>query len=456
MNSRRNSPRRLLLEELEGRLVPSTTTSLNWSGYAVTTAAGAVTSVSSNWVVPTFTSTSANGYSASWVGIDGYNSNTVEQIGTEADYLSGRATYYAWYEMYPNASRTISTITVSAGDTISGQVSWAAGSTKGGTYTLTLTNNTSRQTDTVTINSTTAFQRSSAEWIMEAPSLGGILPLAGFGTESFTGAQATISGTTGPINASLAGTQLEQINMVNQRGSQLDSTGTITDASNTSSFTVTFTGASSTGGSGGTGGGGGHHHHHGGGGFSNEQSAVTASQAAAVSTLLASTPRLLAPTVTLPAAQPAAVTTSSQVISPAAPSAGLAALGGGGENQSAYSTGTPQQAEAAMPEVPPDGDQPEAPAAPSKSDANSDAAPMPPAAADEAAGDAIQLRDACFMDGRWVPVAPGDGANTTPRQDDENGSLPTVAGVLFTFSLGSCLGIAREQAAERRRRLDLR
>jgi hypothetical protein len=46
------------------------------------------------------------------------------------------------------------------------------------------------------------MQRSSAEWVVEAPTSGSVLPLANFGTATFTSASATINGTTGPINDS--------------------------------------------------------------------------------------------------------------------------------------------------------------------------------------------------------------------------------------------------------------
>jgi hypothetical protein len=42
---------------------------------------------------------------------------------------------------------------------------------------------------------------SSAEWIAEAPSSGKVLPLANFGTVTFTGASATGSGRSGSIGA---------------------------------------------------------------------------------------------------------------------------------------------------------------------------------------------------------------------------------------------------------------
>lgn len=44
-------------------------------------------------------------YASFWVGIDGYSSGSVEQLGTHSDCVGkGRASYYAWWEMYPASS----------------------------------------------------------------------------------------------------------------------------------------------------------------------------------------------------------------------------------------------------------------------------------------------------------------------------------------------------------------
>ena len=75
-------------------------TSTNWSGYAATT--GTYTSVSASWTEPTGTCSGSAKYSSFWVGLDGYNSNSVEQTGSEVDCSGSRAVYYAWYEMYPD------------------------------------------------------------------------------------------------------------------------------------------------------------------------------------------------------------------------------------------------------------------------------------------------------------------------------------------------------------------
>ncbi len=87
-----------------------TASSTNWSGYAVTGANGAFTDVKATWVQPTATCGSRKtAYSSFWVGLDGYSSNSVEQLGTDSDCSRGRATYYGWWEMYPNPSMELST-----------------------------------------------------------------------------------------------------------------------------------------------------------------------------------------------------------------------------------------------------------------------------------------------------------------------------------------------------------
>jgi len=167
-------------------------TSTNWSGYAVTT--GLVSDAKGSWVVPVVTCTSTNTYSSAWVGIDGYSNNTVEQIGTEQDCRSGQPTYYAWYEMYPKPSFRINNVPVKAGDNINAEVKYVNGK-----FVLTLANATTGKSFTTTQKG--KGQRQSAEWIMEAPWSGGVLPLANFGAIPFSHASTTVNGTTGSINA---------------------------------------------------------------------------------------------------------------------------------------------------------------------------------------------------------------------------------------------------------------
>jgi hypothetical protein len=246
----KNKPlgRSLMFEPLEMRLALSTVvaaTSTNWSGYAVTASNNTVSYVSGTWTVPTVTasSSSSTGYCAVWVGIDGYNSSTVEQIGTESEISNGVTTYYAWYEMYPSASVTITSMKISAGDSITGSVQYVTSGTYAGKFLLTITDTTQNETFSIYLSLSSA-KRSSAEWVVEAPSSSsGVLTLAKFSTVTFTNAYATISGTTGAIDTWTA----YRINMTSSSGSTvLDNTSTLTDSNSTSSFTVTYVGSSST------------------------------------------------------------------------------------------------------------------------------------------------------------------------------------------------------------------
>jgi hypothetical protein len=157
-------------------------TSTNWSGYAVT--GSRFTSVSASWTQPT-AKCSGTAYSSFWVGLDGDTSNTVEQTGTDADCSGSTPQYYAWYEMYPKFPVNLRG-TVRPGDHLSASVT-TDGS---GRFTLTITDSTQGWTNTTNARLKSA-KLASAEVIAEAPSSsGGVLPLANFGTVSFSGAKA--------------------------------------------------------------------------------------------------------------------------------------------------------------------------------------------------------------------------------------------------------------------------
>jgi hypothetical protein len=218
------------------------TASTNWSGYAIQTNSGTVVnSVSGSWIVPAV-SGSGTAYSSAWVGIDGYNSSSVEQIGTDSDLSRGYPSYYAWYEMYPSAMVETS-LAVHAGDSISASVAYAGSNV----FKLTLTDNSTQKSFTTT-QTMTGAQRSSAEWIEEAPSSNsGVLTLADFNSIIFSNCSANIgpasgstSGTSGPIDNPWANTTLYSINMVTSRGATQDTTGSLTDSGAASQFTVTY------------------------------------------------------------------------------------------------------------------------------------------------------------------------------------------------------------------------
>lgn len=161
--------------------------SLNWAGYASYN--HTFSDVKGTWTQPTAdcSTTNKSTYSSFWVGLDGYNSSSVEQIGTDADCSHGKATYYAWYEMYPNPSVTIGNFPINPNTPYTGEVKY----TGNNSFTLTLTGGGHTFSTTQTLRNA---PRSSAEWIAEAPSLcaGGchIAPLTDFHQVNFSGASA--------------------------------------------------------------------------------------------------------------------------------------------------------------------------------------------------------------------------------------------------------------------------
>ena len=185
--------------------------SLNWAGYA---ALGGGTSASANWVVPSVRG--SYGYSASWVGIDGARSSTVEQTGTESDDIYGQRVYSAWVELYPAPELAIqyqsgADVAVYPGDHMSGSVK-----ATGDRYRIRLTDHT-RHWQYAQTWVDPSGTNSSAEVITEAPSLastGNLLPLANFGSEHFTSVHISGHATrtvmvarSGRVKASVTGSQ---------------------------------------------------------------------------------------------------------------------------------------------------------------------------------------------------------------------------------------------------------
>jgi hypothetical protein len=146
-----------------------------WSGYATT--GSNFTSVSAGWNEPTVTCNSSNDLYAPWVGIDGYNSITVEQTGVATNCSSGQPVYQAWYEMFPGAPVYYNNA-VSGGDQFTGTVI-----RNGTNYVLGITDVTKGWTQTTV--KTGNHANSSAEFILESPTHA----YPNFGTVTFTGAK---------------------------------------------------------------------------------------------------------------------------------------------------------------------------------------------------------------------------------------------------------------------------
>src|ERR1035438_801600 len=173
-------------------------TSTSWSGYVVDGANGSVTDVKGSWTVPAVICSGSGSTSSSfWVGIDGYPSTTVEQVGTHSDCASGAPSYYAWFEFYPSPEIPFSGLTIQPGDQVSAEVSFS-----GGWFNVTITDEATGESSFTTTTFPSAL-RSSAEWIAEDPEdlNHNLLPFANFGMVAFgfdnTGVTNTCSATVG-------------------------------------------------------------------------------------------------------------------------------------------------------------------------------------------------------------------------------------------------------------------
>jgi Peptidase A4 family/Ricin-type beta-trefoil lectin domain-like len=236
--------------------MPNTTaaTSPNWSGYVDTSQNDSVTYVAGTWTVPTVTATSGDTTSFAWVGIDGWNGNgTVEQTGTAQGVSNGVPYYFAWWEMWSTngysgpggrVDQRISSMTVSPGDSITASVTYESSGTYAGDFLLSI-NDTSQPNDSFsTYENPSVYQdplpdRSSAEWIMETPTVsGGYATLPNFGSITFTNCNANVNGTPG---------QAQAVNLSSNVVAS-DTTSVLTDSTDSGwSFTVLYNSAGTAG-----------------------------------------------------------------------------------------------------------------------------------------------------------------------------------------------------------------
>jgi hypothetical protein len=201
--------------------------STNWSGYALTSSTqGAYTSITGTWKVPTITPTSDDRYSSQWIGIDGDGNSNLIQLGTEADSVGGRAQYSAWWEILPNYAIDIPGITPRPGDTLTASIA----KTSTGKYAISLKDVTTGQS----YSSTKSYsgQAQSAEWIVEAPTVGGSQSAAAhFSPTPFSG--LTVNSANPHLNTS------EEI-ILRANGTNVSTPSAPNSSGN--GFTVTYTG----------------------------------------------------------------------------------------------------------------------------------------------------------------------------------------------------------------------
>jgi hypothetical protein len=175
--------------------------STNWAGYAAAHPDTAFRYVQATFFVPYVDCTiTPNSFSSHWVGLDGLNSRTVEQLGVEAACVGTSPQYYAWYEMYPGSESSV--FTVNAGNSIIARAYYGERAKK---FVLALDDTTTGQHFSRSLPCGAAScSRSSAQVISESPasSSGQALPLADYRASSFSGVSVTDShGHHGTLNS---------------------------------------------------------------------------------------------------------------------------------------------------------------------------------------------------------------------------------------------------------------
>jgi hypothetical protein len=196
-----------------GTASPGMLQSTNWSGDAVT--GKTYKRVTATWVVPTVTVTVNNRYASDWVGIGGFSSGDLIQAGTAEQSVGGSAQYYAWTEVLPQPEVPISGFAVHPGDSMTVDVL----NTTSRRWTITVKNNTTGQSSVRHFRYSSLH--SSAEWIHEAPTVGGTQAQLA----TTTNANFDFGKVNGTIVIGSAGTQhqIQLIGLTDATPSNLDS-----------------------------------------------------------------------------------------------------------------------------------------------------------------------------------------------------------------------------------------
>jgi hypothetical protein len=175
----------------------------NWSGYALSSgSSGNYTSASFHWTVQSATYVNypqnpmSFNDSSQWVGIGGYSTNDLIQLGSESFVSSsGTPSYDVWYELLPAdetlltncTPASLSSCPVNPGDAMVASLSCTSNCTVNNsntTWTLSMQDTTKGWSWTG--NFTYASCLCSAEWIDEAPTFSEIVGISNFGIGSFT------------------------------------------------------------------------------------------------------------------------------------------------------------------------------------------------------------------------------------------------------------------------------
>ncbi len=178
--------------------------STNWAGQIMS--GSLYSGASGTWTVPAVTASITAEYSATWIGIDGTSSSSLIQTGTTQESIGGVTQYFPWLELLPDSSLEIDA-PVSPGDRMQAAIT----ETSPDVWAIDLEDISANWIYTGSFNYSTPGL--SAEWIEEAPTIGGSQSvLAAFDQISFTGMAVT---------SETPGSQLTPCLMVNPAGTAI-------------------------------------------------------------------------------------------------------------------------------------------------------------------------------------------------------------------------------------------
>ncbi|MGN6795826.1 MAG: G1 family glutamic endopeptidase [Streptosporangiaceae bacterium] len=188
----------------------------NWSGYAAVAKSGVrLRFISASFTIPSVNcaksplGSSGFAYASNWVGLDGFDSRTVEQTGVDSFCdSSGVPQYDAWYEMFPQ--NPVAFGPVNPGDAMSASVFFSSSTNKYGITLADLTTGAKMQVTTSCPQGSTC-KNSSAEVITEDPGQSApVVNLADYGMVNVTGAAVTsLNGTKGSLSGNSLWTSSE-------------------------------------------------------------------------------------------------------------------------------------------------------------------------------------------------------------------------------------------------------
>lgn len=156
----------------------------HWAGHVVVCGNKAlVTSVSASFTVPEIADVNQLSVFGMWVGIGGYNTNGIAQIGIAAEtYPDGHVFRYSWYQMYPQPAVMISA-GFDAGINFTAKVEYLGNDM----FNLSLNNFS-------IVQENRNLKCNSAEWIIEDPTGNTIWNFTNFGTATFANCQYVLLG----------------------------------------------------------------------------------------------------------------------------------------------------------------------------------------------------------------------------------------------------------------------